>query len=251
VATPGEAGDPEELLAEVSPGEPGEAEKLNPEEPVFPEDPGEEDDEAGAGEAPRLPQLMPRGGGRRLVRPEDARRANVTPEQRLLILDTWRRSGLPATDFGGLVGLTGHTLYDWRKRFKEQGPAGLMDQPRGGPRGSRLPELTRRTIVMLKEANPEWGCERIAAMLLRGPSLPASPGAVATVLKEAGYVTTEEPTRPHPDRVRSFERAQPNQLWQTDLFTFMLKRQNRRVYLVAFMDLCEVRAYVESGRAGR
>jgi hypothetical protein len=25
-------------------------------------------------------------------------------------------------------------------------------------------------------------------------------------------------------------------LWQTDLFTFMLKRQNRRVYLVAFMD---------------
>jgi transposase InsO family protein len=46
----------------------------------------------------------------------------------------------------------------------------------------------------------------------------------------------EVPTRPHPDKVRSFERATPNQLWQTDLFTFMLKRQNRRVYLVAFMD---------------
>jgi hypothetical protein len=36
--------------------------------------------------------------------------------------------------------------------------------------------------------------------------------------------------------VRRFERARPNQLWQTDLFTFVLKRQNRRVYLVAFMD---------------
>jgi hypothetical protein len=36
--------------------------------------------------------------------------------------------------------------------------------------------------------------------------------------------------------VRHFERARPNQLWQTDLFTFVLKRQNRRVYLVAFMD---------------
>jgi hypothetical protein len=36
--------------------------------------------------------------------------------------------------------------------------------------------------------------------------------------------------------VHSFERAKPNQLWQTDLFTFILKRQNRRVYLVAFMD---------------
>src|SRR5262249_7396831 len=46
----------------------------------------------------------------------------------------------------------------------------------------------------------------------------------------------EVTTRPHPDHVRRFERARPNQLWQTDLFTFVLKRQNRRVYLVAFMD---------------
>ena len=44
------------------------------------------------------------------------------------------------------------------------------------------------------------------------------------------------PTRTHAPPVHSFERAKPNQLWQTDLFTFMLKRQNRRVYLVAFMD---------------
>jgi transposase InsO family protein len=73
-------------------------------------------------------------------------------------------------------------------------------------------------------------------MLVRGPALPASPAAVARVLKEAGYELEEVPTRPHPDKVRRFERAQANQLWQTDLFTFLLKRQNRRVYLVAFMD---------------
>jgi transposase InsO family protein len=73
-------------------------------------------------------------------------------------------------------------------------------------------------------------------MLLRGPALPASAGAVAHVLHEAGYQLEEVPTRPHPDKVRHFERAQPNQLWQTDLFTFVLKRQNRRVYLVAFLD---------------
>ena len=61
-------------------------------------------------------------------------------------------------------------------------------------------------------------------------------GAVARVLHEAGYQLEEVPTRPHPDHPRHFERAQPNQLWQTDLFTFVLKRQNRRVYLVAFLD---------------
>jgi hypothetical protein len=43
-------------------------------------------------------------------------------------------------------------------------------------------------------------------------------------------------SHPHPDKLRFFERAKPNQLWQTDLFTFALKRQNRRVYLVAFLD---------------
>jgi transposase InsO family protein len=99
-----------------------------------------------------------------------------------------------------------------------------------------LPDLTQRTILLLKQAHPDWGCERISQMLLRGPALPASPPAMAHVLREAGYELQETPTRPHPDKIRFFERAKPNQLWQTDLFTFVLKRQNRRVYLVAFLD---------------
>ena len=146
------------------------------------------------------------------------------------------RSGLPARDFGALVNVSRHTLYAWKKKFEEQGPAGLMDAPRGAKAGSRLPELTKRTILMLKQSHPEWGCQRISDMLLRGPALPASASAVAKVLHEAGYEMEEVPTRGHKPPVRSFERAKPNQLWQTDLFTFMLKRQNRRVYLVAFMD---------------
>jgi transposase InsO family protein len=160
----------------------------------------------------------------------------VTAEQRLLLLDTWKRSGLPANDFAALVGVARHSLYDWKRRFEEQGPAGLMDRPRGGSRGSRLEEVTKRTILMLKEHNPGWGCQRISDMLARGPALAASAGAVARVLHEAGYTLEEEPSHPHPDKPREFERAKPNQLWQTDLFTFMLKRQNRRVHMTAFMD---------------
>jgi hypothetical protein len=56
------------------------------------------------------------------------------------------------------------------------------------------------------------------------------------VLHEAGYQAEARPTRPHPEKVQRFERAKPNQLWQTDLFTFVLKRQNRRLYLVGFLD---------------
>jgi transposase InsO family protein len=162
----------------------------------------------------------------------------MSPEQRLLLLDTWQRSGLPAGDFAAMLGgaVSKHTLYVWKQKFEEQGPAGLSDQPRGVKVSSRLPEVTRRAILMLKQQNDTWGCQRISDMLVRSPGVPASPRAVARVLVEAGYQLDEEPTNPHPDKVRNFERAKPNQLWQTDLFTFMMKRQNRRVYLVAFMD---------------
>jgi transposase InsO family protein len=173
--------------------------------------------------------------GKRLVLPGEKPPA-LTAEQRLLLLDTWQRSGLPAGDFAALVGLSKHTLYAWKKRFDQQGPGGLLDKPKGGPKGSHLPDLTKRTILLLKQSHPDWGCQKISDMLLRGPALPASASAVARVLHEHGYQLEEVPSRPHPDRVRHFERARPNQLWQTDLFTFMLKRQNRRVYLVAFMD---------------
>jgi transposase InsO family protein len=162
--------------------------------------------------------------------------ATLSPEQRLLVLDTWMKSGLPAGDFAPLVGLSKHTLYGWKARFEEAGPAGLMDKPKGGPKGSRLPELTKRAILMMKEQHPEWGIERISDMLARGPALPASAGAVSQVLHDAGYEGEAQETHPHPDKVRRFERARPNQMWQTDLFTFVLKRQNQRVYMVAYMD---------------
>jgi transposase InsO family protein len=184
-----------------------------------------------------LPPLA-RAGQRRkqsLTRPAEPLPA-LTAEQRLLILDSWLRSGLPAGDFGALVELSKHTLYLWKTKFEKEGPGGLMDKPKGGPRGSKLSDLTKRTILMLKQANPSWGCQRISDMLVRGPGLSASPSAVATVLHDAGYRMEEVATQPHPERERRFERADPNSLWQTDLFTFILKRQNRRVYLVAFMD---------------
>lgn len=192
----------------------------------------------GVTESFRPPALVGRrvGDSNRAMRKKSEVSTTFTAEQRLMILDTFMRSGLPAADFAPLVGMNRQTLWKWKKSFEEHGPAGLMDRQRGGRRGSRLPELTKRAILMIKQANPEYGCERISDLLARGPALPASPGAVARVLREAGYESADVPTSPHPDKVRRFERAKPNQLWQTDLFTFVLKRQNRRVHLVGFMD---------------
>jgi transposase InsO family protein len=207
-------------------------------------DPEEEDDHAGTtphrrphhpyGRAyvkrPQASPPQPLPTGRR------PRVASSEGQTRLTILDTWMRSGLPAGDFAPLVKVSKHTLYEWKRRFEAEGPAGLMDRARGAPKGSRLPEITKRAILMMKSVHPDWGVDRLSDMLLRTEALQASPAAIGAVLTENGYVVEEAPTRRHPDQIRFFERAKPNQLWQTDLFTFMLKRQNQRVYLVAYMD---------------
>jgi len=162
--------------------------------------------------------------------------ARIAPAQRIVLLEVWAGSDLTAVDFAKMVGVTPHTLYEWRRRFQQHGPAGLMDRGRGVRTGSRLPEATQRAILLMKKQHKEWGCERIHDMLMRCEGYGASPGAIARVLKEGGYAVEEVPTSPHPEAIHHFERARPNQLWQSDLFTFLLKRENRRAYLVVFLD---------------
>ena len=207
--------------------------------PVEPVDGDDVTDDAGdgagspTGDAPVPPARRP---GKRMVKPEWREKRTLEPAERVLVLDTWQRSGLAATDFAPLVQISAHTLRSWQKKFEELGPEGLVDAPHGRAKGSQIPEATKRAIIMLKEMNPDFGTQRISDMLTRGPALAASAGTVARILKEAGYVTEDVPVPQHPDHQRSFQRETPNDLWQTDLFTFTMKRTNRRVYLVAFMD---------------
>jgi transposase InsO family protein len=174
---------------------------------------------------------------RRTTRPESGSQGRVlAPEERLLLLDVWLRSKLPAREFGALTGITSSSLYAWKKKFEAEGPAGLLGHKRGSPKGSRLPEPTKRAILMLKGSHPDWGRDRIRDELVRAEGLDASAGAIGKVLEEEGYVVEESPTRPRPQPPRRFERARPNQLWQSDIFSFGLKRSGRRVHLVVFLD---------------
>ena len=200
---------------------------------VLADEPEHDPDEPGPS-APRLAGRGARQKASRTRRPEDRPRS-FTPEQRLLILDLWLQSKLPAGDFAPLVEVSSAALYKWKRLFEEHGPAGL-EESRGAPAGSRLSEVARRAILLLKRTHPDWGQDRLHHELARAKGLAASPGAIARVLAEEGYEVEQVPTRPHPDKVRRFERARPGQLWQTDMFTFVLKRQNRRVHMTAYLD---------------
>jgi transposase InsO family protein len=170
------------------------------------------------------------------AKPTEGDRRSLRPQERVLLLDMWQRSGLTARDFGALVGVSKETLFVWKRKFERSGPAGLADGPRGAPPGSRLSEPTQRAILMLKQAHPEWGCDRIRDVLMRGDGYSASAGAIAHLLRENGYELEAVETTPHDPPIQHFERARPNQLWQSDLFTFLLKRENRRIYLVVYLD---------------
>ena len=184
--------------------------------------------------------FVPRGRRRRVARTTLASSRPLkeyTGEERLLILDTWIRSELPARDFSQLVGVSPATLTHWKRRFEAEGPAGLLGY-RKGRRGSRVPEHVKRAILMMKDQHPDWGQDRIHDMLLRTQGLQMSASSVQRLLLESGYSVEPALTKRNAPKPRRFERARPNQLWQTDLFSFLLKRQRRRVHLVGFMDDC-------------
>ncbi len=214
-----------------------EVEDLDPDEQVVLLD-DEPEADLTCGQVASGPRMSGRRGkgARKAARPAgEERPRSFTPAQRLLILDVWGRSGLAGSDFAPLVGISAAALYKWKRLFEESGPAGLEER-RGAPTGSKLSEITRRAILLLKKTHPDWGQDRIHYELARSQGLAASPGAIARVLTDEGYVVEARPTRPHGVEPKRFERARPGELWQTDLFTFRLPRQNRAVHLVAFLD---------------
>jgi hypothetical protein len=89
-------------------------------------------------------------------------------------------------------------------------------------------------IIEMKRGNPWYGVKRIAEGLRRWFFLEASPETVRKTLHEAEMMDERVKTRRNLVRPRYFERATPNQMWQTDIFTFRLG--GKYAYAVAFLD---------------
>jgi hypothetical protein len=107
-----------------------------------------EDGEPEDGTPREVPRLRIPSPGKRLVPSSDRKTPPLTGEQRLLLLDTWRRSGLPAGDFAALVGISKHTLYSWNRW------ATWTASPRHTQHGLAL----SRTVLHLLERSPLQDC---------------------------------------------------------------------------------------------
>ena len=168
-----------------------------------------------------------------------------SPEQKREIVEAYERSGLTQADFAKTFGISRKTLIAWLTAYRAGGPKALepgRPGPKPGtevtpPRG-RIPAAVEAEIVRTKRRFPDFGLRKIRDFLLRFGGVQVSAGGVGAALDRAGIerIPVVEKRRRKPDQVRRFERALPMDLWQTDITSFYLGRESRRVYLVAFID---------------
>jgi transposase InsO family protein len=143
--------------------------------------------------------------------------------------------GIPIPLLSKEVGASKDVIRRWAKAYQERGEAGL----RKGvvPAGSRrkLPEPVREKIIEIKKREPFFGVKRIFHLLRRALFLSASPETVRQTLRAESLIVPSK-KKPHHNitRPRFFERSTPNQLWQSDIFTFRLG--GRYAYLIGFID---------------
>lgn len=105
------------------------------------------------------------------------------------------------------------TGYKWRRRFREQGAAGLVDRsrrPQHSP--ARLPAEREAQVVAIRRRHPKWGALKIQARL-EPPSLPST-STINRILRREGLLDPSE--TPKHSAWQRFEHPQPNDLWQMD-----------------------------------
>jgi len=131
-------------------------------------------------------------------------------------------------------GISTHSVQRWVRAFRLHGAAGLAPKVPAS-RVSRVPEEVRQQAVAVKAEHPEYGPRRITDVLKRFFLMRTSPSTVHKTLSERGLVK-KRPVKPekNPSKPRFFERARPNQLWQSDILTVRLGGHN--AYLIGFID---------------
>ena len=155
-------------------------------------------------------------------------------EFRIKVVKLYLEDGYPATLIAEQFGISDHSVYHWSKKYRQHGEQGLLNKVRK-PSGSNVPAAVTQSIVNLKKENPGYGIRRIADVLKRFFLVKTSPSTVQRTLRDQGLSTPvkKRPKR-NPAKPRFFERARPNQMWQSDILTFRLAGKN--AYLIGYLD---------------
>ncbi len=155
------------------------------------------------------------------------------PDFKLQIVKKYVEESVPVPVIRQECGVSSNSVRRWVRAYRREGEAGLSMRYTG--KGRSLPTPVKEKIVEIKEGNPLFGIKRISQLLKRVFFLSASPETVRKTLHESSLMTAPPKKRQRNiTRPRFFERSTPNQLWQTDIFTFRLG--GRYAFLIGYID---------------
>lgn len=150
-----------------------------------------------------------------------------------------RQNGLTLDEVKSLYGVSASTASQWTAKYEKGGIAGLEAQPTGGAAQARSQrvEAAEQLVDGIKSADPDAGVGKVQGELLRHGFLSLARETVRRLLRGKGHgpILGRSRRKNRPAKVRHFERALPNELWQTDIMSFMIKGQYR-VYVIGFLD---------------
>ncbi len=157
----------------------------------------------------------------------------VAAEVKLLSMEALE-AGLNYGEVSELVGVAKTTVASWHRLYRQGGAQALMRRS-CSPGARRLCSELEERIETLRRENPEAGVRRIRDELRRSECLEVSAESVRRVVNDAGLGNPAPTQKRREPQIRRFEREIPNALWQTDIFTFQLKRMYP-VYLIGIID---------------
>jgi len=167
-----------------------------------------------------------RGGGR-----------EIAAAYKLLVVQE-RMKGTPEEDVASAFGVSKAAVTKWTALFRRHGPSALASKRSKAGRTGLRPLKTgpvQEKVVELKREHETWGTRRIRDVLARFEAIGVSEQQVRAILHAEGLIDSPSPAKQREHGPRRFERATPNQLWQSDIFTFRLRRAER-LYVCVFMD---------------
>jgi transposase InsO family protein len=136
-------------------------------------------------------------------------------ELKLEVLLEPERTGETVAEVCARHGLSRASFYRYRRRYLEEGVAGLAPRsrrPRSSP--AQIEPWLEARIVELRRRHPRWGARRIHAELARAGIEPPAVATIHRALRRNHLVAPQPPRRPK--ATRRFERELPNDLWQID-----------------------------------
>lgn len=166
--------------------------------------------------------------------------------------------GVPVTRLCEQLGISRQTFYVYRRRYAEEGLAGLVSRSRAPRLHPNMVSVDREEAVLLQrkvlaDQGLDYGARSVWAWMTRAGEKPPSARTIHRIFVRRGLVDPQPQKRPR-SSYRRFQAAQPNGIWQIDGMRWLLA-DGTEVTVIRVIDDCSRKVFkavvapTESGAA--